>query len=311
VTKRIVFAGTPEFARIVLEGLLQGPEDLVGVFTQPDRPAGRGRNLQASPVKQAALMAGIPVFQPESCKAPEALALLQSLQPDLLIVVAYGQILPQTILATPQLGAINVHASLLPAWRGAAPIARAIAAGDAETGVAIMQMEAGLDSGPVLLEQRCAIYGDDTAASLHDRLALLGRSALRSALNGLWEGALQAQVQDENQVTYARKLKKEEALLDWRLPAITLERLVRAFNPSPVAHTIFRGKGLRIWQASVQDSPSVSSPGTLTEVEKERITVACGEQQLRLLALQPAGKSVLSAGEFVRGYHPLAGEVLG
>ena len=187
---RIVFAGTPEFARITLAELRQGPEAVVGVFTQPDRPAGRGRTLQASPVKQEALAAGIPVFQPESCKTGEALELLRSLAPDLLIVVAYGQILPQAILALPTRGAINVHASLLPAWRGAAPIARAIAAGDKESGVAIMQMEAGLDSGPVLWEERVPIAPDDTAASLHDRLARLGGEALRHALDGLWANRL-------------------------------------------------------------------------------------------------------------------------
>jgi methionyl-tRNA formyltransferase len=309
--QRIVFAGTPEFARITLAELRQGPEAIVGVFTQPDRPAGRGRALQASPVKQEALAAGIPVFQPESCKTGEALELLRSLAPDLLIVVAYGQILPQAILALPTRGAINVHASLLPTWRGAAPIARAIAAGDKESGVAIMQMEAGLDSGPVLWEERVPIAPDDTAASLHDRLARLGGKALRHVLDDLWAEQLKPVPQDPALVTYARKLKKEEALLDWRLPATTLERLVRAFNPSPVAHTLFRDKGLRVWQTRVLGAGGDQAPGRISAVEKDGVVVTCGEDRLQLLAVQPAGKGVLSGSDFARGYRPQVGEVLG
>ncbi|MBU2832524.1 methionyl-tRNA formyltransferase [Acidithiobacillus ferriphilus] len=309
--QRIVFAGTPEFARLILAELLQGPEEVVGVFTQPDRPAGRGRALQASPVKQEAVAAGIPVFQPESCKTGEALDLLRSLAPDLLIVVAYGQILPQVVLDLPTRGAINVHASLLPAWRGAAPIARAIAAGDKESGVAIMQMEAGLDSGPVLWAERVPIAPDDTAASLHDRLARLGSVALRRALDGLWANRLKPVPQDPALATYARKLKKEEARIDWRLPAATLERLVRAFNPSPVAHTLFRDKGLRVWQTQVLAVRDDQAPGTISAVGKDGIVVTCGEDQLLLLAVQPAGKGALSGSDFVRGYRPQIGEVLG
>ena len=309
--QRIVFAGTPEFARIILAELLRGPEEVVGIFTQPDRPAGRGRALQTSPVKQEALAAGIPIFQPESCKTGEALDLLRSLAPDLLIVVAYGQILPQAVLDLPTRGAINVHASLLPAWRGAAPIARAIAAGDKESGVAIMQMEAGLDAGPVLWVERVPIAPDDTAASLHDRLARLGSAALRRALDGLWANRLKPVPQDPALATYARKLKKEEARFDWQLPAATLERLVRAFNPSPVAHTLFRDKGLRVWRAQVRAVRGDQAPGTISAVEKDGVVVTCGEDQLQLLAVQPAGKGVLSGSDFVRGYHPQIGEVLG
>lgn len=311
MSKRLVFAGTPAFARIVLEELLAGPETLVGVFTQPDRPAGRGRHLQESPVKQLAREAGIPVFQPESCKTAESLELLRSLQPDLLIVVAYGQILPQAILDVPRLGALNVHASILPAWRGAAPIARAIAAGDTETGVAIMQMEAGLDSGPVRHMLTCPIHPDDTATSLHDRLAVLGKTALRQALDDLWAGRSVAVQQDESRMTYARKLKKEEALLDWQLPATQLDRHIRAFNPSPVAHTLFREKGLRVWQARPLTEPADLPPGSITAIHKESFRVACGEGQLELLLLQPAGKGKLAAGDFIRGYHPARGESLG
>ena len=309
--QRMVFAGTPEFARIILAELLRGPEEVVGILTQPDRPAGRGRALQTSPVKQEALAAGIPVFQPESCKTGEALDLLRSLAPDLLIVVAYGQILPQAVLDLPTRGAINVHASLLPAWRGAAPIARAIAAGDKESGVAIMQMEAGLDSGPVLWAERVPIAPDDTAASLHDRLARLGSVALRRALDGLWANRLKPVAQDPALATYARKLKKEEARLDWQLPAATLERLVRAFNPSPVAHTLFRDKGLRVWQTQVLAVRGDQAPGTISAVEKDGVVVTCGEDQLQLLAVHPAGKGVLSGSDFARGYRPQIGEVLG
>jgi methionyl-tRNA formyltransferase len=309
--QRIVFAGTPEFARLILAELLQGPEEVVGIFTQPDRPAGRGRALQVSPVKQEALAAGIPIFQPESCKTGETLDLLRSLAPDLLIVVAYGQILPQAVLDLPPRGAINVHASLLPAWRGAAPIARAIAAGDKESGVAIMQMEAGLDSGPVLWAERVPIAPDDTAASLHDRLARLGSAALRRALDGLWANRLKPVPQAPALATYARKLKKEEARIDWQLPAATLERLVRAFNPSPVAHTLFRDKGLRVWQTQVLAVRGEQAPGTISAVEKDGIVVTCGEDQLQLLAVQPAGKGVLSGSDFARGYRPQIGEVLG
>ncbi|MBW9248928.1 MAG: methionyl-tRNA formyltransferase, partial [Acidithiobacillus ferriphilus] len=253
----------------------------------------------------------IPVFQPESCKTGEALDLLRSLAPDLLIVVAYGQILPQVVLDLPTRGAVNVHASLLPAWRGAAPIARAIAAGDKESGVAIMQMEAGLDSGPVLWAERVPIAPDDTAASLHDRLARLGSVALRRALDGLWANRLKPVPQDPALATYARKLKKEEARIDWRLPAATLERLVRAFNPSPVAHTLFRDKGLRVWQTQVLAVRDDQAPGTISAVGKDGIVVACGEDQLQLLAVQPAGKGALSGSDFVRGYRPQIGEVLG
>ena len=311
MSKRIVFAGTPEFARVILRDLLQGPEEVVGVFTQPDRPAGRGRALQASPVRQEALAAGIPVFQPESCKTAEALQLLRDLAPDLLIVVAYGQILPQAILDLPTRGAINVHASLLPAWRGAAPIARAIAAGDVESGISIMQMEAGLDSGPVLWTARVPIAAADTAASLQDRLAQQGGHALREALDRLWANRLVPKPQDPDLATYARKLKKDEALLDWHQPAVILERLVRAFNPSPIAHALFRGKGLRIWQARVAPGRGDVAPGRISAVEKDGIVVACGENQLQLLAVQPAGKGVLSGSDFVRGYRPQTGERLG
>ncbi|MCL5980315.1 MAG: methionyl-tRNA formyltransferase [Gammaproteobacteria bacterium] len=310
--RRIVFAGTPDFAKIILQALLQGPEQVIGVLTQPDRPAGRGRSLQQSPVKQLAeAAAGVPVWQPLTLKDPAAQEALRALAPDLLVVVAYGQILPQAVLDIPRRGAINVHASLLPAWRGAAPIARAIAAGDTETGVSIMQMEAGLDSGPVLWTVRTPILPADNAVTLHDRLAILGAEALRQTLDRLWTGALRPVAQDHERATYARKLRKEEAIVDWQRPAAELDRLVRAFNPTPVAHTLFRGKGLRIWQARAEDRPTLAPAGAVVDLGTDGLGVACGSGMLRLLRVQPAGKAAMSAGDFLRGYRVLLGERLG
>jgi len=308
-SRRVVFAGTPEFARVVLESLVTGPEEIVAVFTQPDRPAGRGRRLQPSPVKLLAQAQGLTVYQPESCRQPEVVEILRNLAADLLIVVAYGQILPEAVLFAPRLGAINVHASLLPAWRGAAPIARAIAAGDRETGISIMQMEAGLDSGPVFWRRSLSIGADDTAASLHDRLARLGAVALREALDGLWSGKLTAEPQDPAGVSYARKLRKEEGLLDWQQDATLLERLVRAFNPFPVAHTAWRGQSLRIWSARI--GAAVSAPGTVVALHPEGPEVACGTGSLILTRVQPSGKAALDGGDFLRGYRLQVGERLG
>ncbi|MHB1202600.1 MAG: methionyl-tRNA formyltransferase [Acidithiobacillus sp.] len=309
--RRIVFAGTPGFAKTILEALLQGPEQVVGVLTQPDRPAGRGRSLQQSPVKQLAEAAGVPVWQPQTLKDPAAQEVVRALAPDLLVVVAYGQILPQAVLDIPRWGAINVHASLLPAWRGAAPIARAIAAGDEQTGVSIMQMEAGLDSGPVLWTSRTPIYPDDNAATLHERLAILGADALRQSLDRLWTGALRPVIQDHERATYARKLRKEEAAVDWQRPAAELERLVRAFNPAPVAHTLFRGKGLRIWQARAEAWTPPAPAGAVVDLAADGVGVACGSGMLRLLLVQPAGKAAMSGGDFLRGYRVVTGERLG
>ncbi len=308
-TRRIVFAGTPDFARVVLERLLEGPEVVAGVITQPDRPAGRGRRLQTSPVKQLAESAQIPVLQPQSARNPQTLAWLRDLCPDLLVVVAYGQILPQALLDVPRLGAINVHASLLPAWRGAAPIVRALAAGDAETGICIMQMEAGLDSGPVLWCRRTPILPDDTGGSLHGRLAGLGAETLREALDRLWQGVLVPEPQGPALVTYATKLRKEEALLDWRQPAERCGRLIRAYNPYPVAHTRFREQPLRIWEARVDRRSG--EPGTLMALDPEGPVVACGEGSLALLLVQPAGKAKITGSDFLRGYRPVAGEKFG
>ncbi|MGC8467558.1 MAG: methionyl-tRNA formyltransferase [Acidithiobacillus sp.] len=308
-SRRIVFAGTPEFARVVLHALIAGPERVVGVFTQPDRPAGRGRRLQASPVKMLAEEHGLSVFQPESCREPQVIQTLRTLAPDLLVVVAYGQILPEALLHTPRLGSINVHASLLPAWRGAAPIARAIAAGDRETGISIMQMEAGLDSGPVLWTRSLAIEAGDTAASLHDRLAELGALALREALDRLWLGALTPEPQDPARVSYARKLRKEEGRLDWQQDANLLERLVRAFNPFPVAHSSWRGQPLRVWSARI--GAARGTPGEVLALHPEGPEVACGAGSLILTRVQPSGKAALGGGDFLRGYRLQVGERLG
>jgi len=234
---RIVFAGTPEFAAAPLKALLDTPHQIVAVYTQPDRPAGRGQKLMPSPVKQLAVENAIPVLQPPSLKDAAAQAELAALEPDLLVVVAYGLILPQAVLDIPRFGCINSHASLLPRWRGAAPIQRAVQAGDAESGVTVMQMEAGLDTGPMLLKVRTPITADDTGGSLHDRLAELGPPAVIEAIAGLASGTLMGEVQDDALANYAHKLNKDEARIDWSRPAIELERPIRAFNPWPICHS--------------------------------------------------------------------------
>ena len=243
---KIVFAGTPDFSVPALDALLTSGHDVIAVYTQPDRPAGRGRKLTASPVKARALEHGIPVHQPLSLKRPEEQERLAALAPDVMVVVAYGLLLPPAVLAIPRLGCVNIHASLLPRWRGAAPIQRAILAGDAETGVTLMQMEKGLDTGPMLATVRCPIGPDDTAETLHDRLAALGAGALVPTLERLDRGEITAEPQDDTQACYAAKLDKAEAVLDWRRPAVELERQVRAFNPWPVAQTGFQERVLRV-----------------------------------------------------------------
>jgi methionyl-tRNA formyltransferase len=305
---RIVFAGTPEFAVPALEALVGGLHSVVAVYTQPDRPAGRGRALTASPVKQRALALNLPVQQPASLRDAAGQAELAALKPDLMVVVAYGLILPQAVLDIPKHGCVNIHASLLPRWRGAAPIARAILAGDQETGITIMQMDAGLDTGPMLLQLSCPIENDDSAARLHDRLARLGAEALLRVLPLLEAGALKAQPQPEVGVTYAPKLDKREAQIDWRQPALTIARQVRAFNPWPVATSVLNGKSLRIWQARVLAAESAGTPpGRILAAGAEGVDVATGAGILRLLQLQWPGGRVLSAAEAVNG-HALLGQ---
>jgi methionyl-tRNA formyltransferase len=286
---RIVFAGTPEFAAQHLQALLDAGRQIVAVYTQPDRPAGRGQKLMPSPVKQLALQHGIAVYQPQTLRDPAAQAELAALTPDLMVVVAYGLILPQVVLDTPRLGCINSHASLLPRWRGAAPIQRAIEAGDASSGVTVMQMEAGLDTGPMMLKVTTTITAEDTGGSLHDRLATLGSQAVVEAVTKLAAGELRGEVQDDSLATYAHKLNKDEARLDWSRPAVELERLVRAFNPWPICHSTLNGEPLKVLAATLGEGSG--QPGQILAASKDGLTVACGEGALRLTRLQlPGGK---------------------
>ncbi len=286
---RIVFAGTPEFAAEHLKALLGTQHQVIAVYTQPDRPAGRGHKLMPSPVKQLAVEHGIPVYQPATLRVPEAQAELAALQPDLMVVVAYGLILPQVVLDTPRLGCINSHASLLPRWRGAAPIQRAVQAGDDESGVTVMQMEAGLDTGPMLLKVSTPIAPSDTGGSLHDRLAALGSQAVIQAVDALAAGNLTGEVQDDSLANYAHKLNKDEARIDWSRPAVELERQVRAFNPWPICHSTLNGEPLKVLAATLGEGSG--QPGQILAASKDGLTVACGEGALRLTRLQlPGGK---------------------
>ncbi|WP_313401328.1 methionyl-tRNA formyltransferase [Stenotrophomonas sp.] len=302
---KIIFAGTPEFAVASLAAAARQHE-VVAVYTQPDRPAGRGRGLMPSPVKLDAIARGIPVFQPESLKTPEAQQQLRDLQPDLMIVVAYGLILPKAVLAIPTHGCWNVHASLLPRWRGAAPIQRAIEAGDAETGVCLMQMEAGLDTGPVLLRQHTPISDTDTGGQLHDRLAQMGAQVLSDGL-GLLRAGLKPvpQVQPEAGVTYAHKLDKAEARLDWSRDAAALARTVRAFNPWPVAEASLAGERVRIHGAVAIADNLGKAPGTVIGASREGIDIACGEGALRLRVVQREGGKAITAADYLNARRDL------
>ncbi|NCA68853.1 MAG: methionyl-tRNA formyltransferase [Sphingobacteriia bacterium] len=306
---RVLFAGTPEFAVPTLSALLganateapEPPVRVLGVYTQPDRPAGRGRQLQASPIKRLALAHDLPVAQPESLKKdPAACERLHAFGADLLVVVAYGLLLPEAVLAAPRLGCVNVHASLLPRWRGAAPIQRAILAGDPETGVCIMRMAAGLDTGPVYHRLHTPIEPTDTGATLHDRLARLGARALLEALPGIADGSLVPRAQDEAQATYAHKLSKDEALIDWGQPAETIARRVRAFDPWPVAQTRLGAETLRIWAAEADPETATTHPtGSVVGTSRAGIAVATGHGVLRITRLQPPGKRNMSAADYL------------
>ncbi len=307
---QIGFAGTPDFAVPALDALVREGFDVCAVFTQPDRPAGRGRHLTASPVKRRAAELGLVVHQPPDMRAPAVLATLERLGLDALVVVAYGQILPPAVLAVPRLGCLNIHASLLPRWRGAAPIQRTLLAGDARTGVTIMRMTEGLDAGPVLAERRLDIGPQDTAATLHDRLAGLGAQLLCETLRRLDAGTLVEVPQPADGVTYAHKLDKREAQIDWREDAEAILRRVRAFNPWPVAETRLEGEQLRIWEARVAArEPAGAPPGTVLAAHDDRIEVACGRGVLGITRLQLAGRKPVAAREFTHARR-IAGALL-
>ncbi|MBU0750578.1 MAG: methionyl-tRNA formyltransferase [Gammaproteobacteria bacterium] len=301
---RIAFAGTPEFAAVALEAILAASHEVRLVLTQPDRPSGRGQKLVASPVKQLAARHGIAVHQPERLKDPATHAPLLEAAVDVLVVAAYGLILPQAVLDIPRLGCINIHASLLPRWRGAAPIQRAIEAGDPETGVTIMRMEAGLDTGPMLLKEALPIAADDSAATLHDKLAAQGGRLIAAALDRL--DSLAPVAQPEAGVTYANKIEKREAVIDWSQPAAVIERRIRAFDPFPGALSSLRGETLKLWHATTAEGGG--APGTVLAVAANGIVVACGEGALRLSELQKPGGRRLASADFLHGCAIAPGE---
>lgn len=307
---RILFAGTPEFAAISLKRLIQAGYPPVAVYTQPDRPAGRGRRLRPSPVKQLAQESGIPVWQPARLSSPEAQSALAELAPTLMIVAAYGLLLPAAVLAIPALGCVNIHASLLPRWRGAAPIQRALLAGDHDSGISLMQMDAGLDTGAVLATARCPITPHMTGGELHDQLAMLGAELLAQHLPAILAGAITPQPQDERLACYAHKVNKSEAQIDWHQPATQLARTINAFNPWPVAWTPLGTQRLRLWRAYASDTPTTAEPGSVVAESAEGVVVATGCGSLHLLSLQLPGRQCQPVGQFIQGY-PLLGRVLG
>lgn len=301
--QRVVFAGTPEFAKVALAGLISSEHEVVAVLTQPDRPAGRGRKLVQSPVKQLALEHGIDVLQPESFKEPGSVAAVADLQADVMVVAAYGLILPDALLELPKFGCLNIHASLLPRWRGAAPIHRAIAAGDSETGICIMQMDSGLDTGDVLHVDKIPIVSDSTTAGLHDELAALGAHALLHSLPKRCAGTLVPVPQAIDGVSYAHKIKKSEAKLDFQNDsAEILDRKIRAFNPWPVAETFIQGERVRIWRSTFNsDRTSTAAAGTVIAIDEQGVHVSTVDGVLTLLEMQRAGKRPMSATDVSRG----------
>jgi methionyl-tRNA formyltransferase len=306
---RIIFAGTPEFAVPSLSLLLASKHVVCAVYTQPDRPAGRGRKLQPGPVKALALSAGIAVFQPTRLQSEEDLQQLRNLKPDLMVVVAYGMILPQALLEIPKYGCINVHGSLLPRWRGAAPIQRALLAGDEKTGITLMKISNKLDAGDMLHKEECPITATDTSKDLYAKLAGLGSVGLDKVLTQIKSGTLQAEKQDENRVTYAKKLTKNEAFLNWTLPADQLARNIRGLNPWPVAQTLYDGRILRIWQAEALPTEIKAEPGSAICTNKT-LDVVTGDGLLRLLEVQLPGGKRLPVQAFLSSHH-LQGAKLG
>ncbi|TDB43393.1 methionyl-tRNA formyltransferase [Photorhabdus luminescens] len=300
---RIVFAGTPDFAARHLEALLMSQHEVVGVLTQPDRPAGRGKKLTPSPVKVLAEERNITVFQPVTLRSEENQQWILKQQPDVLIVVAYGLILPKTVLNIPRLGCLNVHGSLLPRWRGAAPIQRALWAGDIETGVTIMQMDIGLDTGDMLYKASCPITSEDTSASLYEKLADIGPDALLKTLSLITSGKSQPEIQNENLVTYAEKLNKEEARINWELSATHLERCIRAFNPWPMSFFEMEGQPVKVWKAEAIAKQTSVEPGTVLKADKKGIYIATADGILNITQLQPAGKKAMSAANLLNSKH--------
>ncbi len=297
---KIIFAGTPDFAAAHLQALIDSPQhSVIAVYTQPDRPAGRGKKLKPSPVKLVAEANDLPVLQPQSLKDPDQQQILADLQADIMVVVAYGLILPQAVLDIPRLGCINVHGSILPRWRGAAPIQRAIEAGDIETGVTIMQMDAGLDTGAMLCVSRCPIESTDSSASMFKKLEQLGAPALLSTLDNLHTGRALAVVQDDSQSCYAAKIDKSEALIDWSKPAEVLDRQIRAFNPFPAAYTSLGELRIKVWQAEL--GPTTTQPaGQIISADNNGLLVSCGEQSLLLTEIQLPGKSRMAVAEILK-----------
>ncbi|MGH8710426.1 MAG: methionyl-tRNA formyltransferase [Burkholderiales bacterium] len=297
----VVFAGTPEFAAHILDQLLRSGFNIARVLTRPDRPAGRGMKDTASAVKRLALSHGLKLLQPQTLKESTLLDELKRISPDVMVVAAYGLILPKAVLKLPRLGCINIHASLLPRWRGATPIQHALLAGDTKTGISIMQMDEGLDTGPVLMQARLSIAADDTAQTLHDRLAQLGGEAVVRTLRGLERGELQPQPQLQQGASYAGKLGKAEAQINWQKEAVQVERAVRAFNPNPGAYTTLNGETLKIWKARLEDRMS-GKPGEIVSVDRRGIVVACGTGAVRIEEVQKAGGQRLQVSEFLSGF---------
>lgn len=305
----VIFAGTPDFAATALKAIADAGFHIPLVLTQPDRPKGRGMQLQASPVKQAAQTLGLNIAQPQTLRNEETQTLLREQNTDVMVVAAYGLILPEAVLSIPKHGCLNIHASLLPRWRGAAPIQRAIEAGDTETGICIMKMDTGLDTGDIISEHKYTIQPTDTANEVHDALAEIGAQAIVADLQQLAQsGRLNATKQSENGITYAQKLNKEEAKINWHQPAAAIERKIRAFNPVPAAWTVWQDAPLKIWQAEIINE--TGAPGEVLRCDSEGLVVACEEQALRITSLQPAGSKRMDIAAFAAGRHIDQGTVL-
>jgi methionyl-tRNA formyltransferase len=300
----LIIAGTPEYSVPALEALIASRHRVLAVYTQPDRPSGRGQHVTMSAVKQCALKHQLPVEQPQTLKDPAAVERLAQYKADLMIVVAYGLLLPKTVLDTPRFGCVNIHASLLPRWRGAAPIQRAIQAGDKESGATIMQMDVGLDTGPMLLERVTPIDARETGETLHDRLSTLGAEAVLEAIDAIAAGTAKPVEQPKEGATYAAKIKKEEASIDWSKSAVEIDRHVRAFNPWPIAETRWNGQQLRIWEAAPLDKKASAAPGTVIATSSDGIEVATGDGVLQLTRVQAAGRKAMPAADFLRAHRP-------